>query len=359
MCPSNRPKGRERLLSLFPLKPLTSAPPIPYPRRMIGILGAGAWGTAMACVLAASPGRKVFLVPRREQQALDFQRDGENREYLPGIALPKSLVISMDLQGVLAQCSWVLLASPAKGLAAWADAISGVLKPDTLLISLCKGLEPQSKQRPGVFFQSVFPLQPYACLSGPNHAFEVAQGQPCAAVLASEQEALLQTAQTALSCPSMRIYRSNDVAGVEWGACLKNVYAIALGVCDGLGFGDNTKAALLTRCLREYVRLGVALGGQEETFYGLSGLGDFVATAFGAWSRNRSFGEALGRGSSPESLHIHGVVEGFGSAAAFQALAQQKALEAPILEALYGILYHQTSPKESVKELLRRALKVE
>lgn len=327
----------------------------------ITILGAGSWGTAMA-VLLAKAGRPVRLVPRRPEQALELHTRRENAKYLGGIPLPAGVHVSADLAQALAQSQTLLIATPAKGLRALQAHIAqaGGLRPDCLIVNLCKGIEPESQSRPGVFFQKAFPQNPYATLSGPNNALEVAQGKPAAAVLASDGHDLRAT-QALLNTPTFRVYRSQDLAGVEWGACLKNVYAIAIGIVDGLKLGDNARAALLTRAMAESVRIGKALGGQEATFYGLSGLGDFVATAFGPWSRNRSFGQAIGSGLPPQDIlnTQQGVVEGYTSVAAFHALAQENELQAPILSELFKILYQGTPVAQSTATLLQRDLKAE
>lgn len=329
-------------------------------KHTVAVLGAGAWGTALACALAQA-GRAVTLVPRRAQQALELQQMRENKPYLPEVPLPQGVLISTELGAALSQAQGVLIGSPAKGLAQWCDRIEAVggFQEDCWVVSLCKGLEPQTQLRPGLFWQKRFPGQPYAVLSGPNNAREVAQGQPAAAVLASEASGV-EAIQSLLHTQSFRVYRSEDVAGVEWGACLKNVYAIAMGISDGLGFGYNARAALLTRAMTELVRLGKALGGREATFYGLSGLGDLTATAFGPWSRNRSFGEALGAGKpAAELLKGAQAVEGYASVSAFEHLARKKKLQAPILREVFRVLYEGAAPKACAEALLLRDLKAE
>lgn len=328
------------------------------------VIGAGAWGTAMAVHLSKL-GHTVTLVPRRFEQALQLSSARENPDYLPGVTLPPSLQIGHELVPVLMEAEVVLLACPAQALRDTSVRIREALALATelkLVVSLAKGLELGTHLRPSQVIQSVLPAIPVGCLTGPTNAGEVGQGLPAAMVLAtSGDDELLTRVQAQISGPSLRVYTSPDVIGAEVGGCLKNIYAIAAGICDGLKLGDNTKAAMLTRALAEMVRVGAGLGAQAETFYGLSGFGDLVATCHGGWSRNRQFGEKLGQGASIDDL-MSGritVVEGYKTTESFHELCQNKKIEAPIMNEVYQTLYADKSPALALQDLMLRELKRE
>lgn len=328
------------------------------------VIGAGAWGTAVAVHLARR-GHAVSLVTRRPEHAVAVQLAGENRDYLPGIKLPGNLVVTSDLVAALRPADAALIASPSQALRAWCERIAGVLRGAgqlRLFLSLVKGLETGTHLRPSEVMAQMLPGVNVATLTGPTNAAEVAAGLPSAMVLAAAREdPLVGRVQAAMSGPTLRLYTSNDLAGAEYGACLKNIYAIAAGFCDGLKLGDNAKAALLTRALAEMVRVGEALGAQRETFYGLSGFGDLVATAHGGWSRNREFGEKIGAGHSVESLLAgrKSVVEGHRTTEAFAGLCRERGITAPILTEVDAILYHGKKPAEALTSLMTRELKRE
>jgi glycerol-3-phosphate dehydrogenase (NAD(P)+) len=327
------------------------------------ILGAGAWGTAFAVHLARL-GHTVTLVPRRFEQALAVASARENPDYLPGVALPLSLQIGHELAPALMEVDIVLLACPSHALRETAGRLReslGTTKPK-LILSLTKGLEAGTHLRPSEVIAAVLPGTAVGALTGPSHAEEVARGQPTAMVLAvADAEEILAAAQAALSGPALRIYTTDDVAGAEIGGCLKNVYAIAAGCCDGLRLGDNARAALLTRALAEMVRVGVALGARAETFYGLSGFGDLVATCHGAWSRNREFGQRLGEGRTVAEL-LAGrktVVEGHRATGAFAELCAERGIDAPILGEMRRVLYEGKKPAAALAALMGRELRRE
>ncbi|MCB1122532.1 MAG: NAD(P)-dependent glycerol-3-phosphate dehydrogenase [Verrucomicrobiae bacterium] len=328
------------------------------------VLGAGAWGTAMALHLIRR-GHAVTVVPRRMELALELASSRENTDYLPGFILPLNLQIGFELQPVLMEAVVAILACPSKGLRALCESVKECLDSATalkLVITLCKGLEEGSHLRPGEVVANALPGIAHACLSGPTNAAEVASGKPTAVTLAADEESeFLKEVQTALSGGTMRAYTSTDLRGVELGGCLKNIYAIAAGCVDGLQFGDNSKAALLTRALKEMIRLGVALGADEKTFFGLSGFGDLVATCHGSWSRNRTLGQELGEGKSLEQLmeNRKTVVEGVTATKVFHELCSEKGIEVPILNQVYAILYENKDPGQALKALMFRDLKSE
>ncbi len=330
----------------------------------ICVIGAGAWGTAFSLHLLRL-GHSVTLVPRRLEQALTLASARENADYLPGFPLPASLQLGHELAPVLMEAEVALLACPTQALRGWCERVRGALDGAArlqLVVSLAKGLELDTHLRPSEIIRAVLPAHAAGALAGPTTAAEVARGLPAAMVLAAETVTpFLQQVQAAMSSPGLRLYTSEDLPGVEFGGCLKNIYAIAAGCCDGLRLGDNTKASLITRALSEMVRVGVALGARPETFYGLSGAGDLMATCYGDWSRNHEFGRHLGEGRTVAELLTgrRTVVEGYGTAKSFQGLCQERGIEAPILAEVYRILFESQKPADSLLALMTRELKRE
>ena len=328
------------------------------------VIGAGAWGTAFAVHLVRLA-HEVTLVPRRAEQASAMAATRENKEYLPGFPLPAELRVTADLAAGIEGAEVVLIASPSHALretAARLRDLRGGASRLRLVVSLVKGLERETYLRPSQVLAEVLPQHAVAALTGPTNAAEVARGLPAAMVLAAERaNPCVTDVQTALSGLTLRIYTSDDPAGVEYGGCLKNIYAIAAGCCDGLKLGDNAKAALLTRALAEMVRVGAALGARPETFYGLSGFGDLVATCHGGWSRNREFGQLIGEGRSAAELiaHRRTVVEGYNTAASFAGLCAEKKIDAPILRETHAILFSGKKPAAALAALMTRELKRE
>lgn len=328
------------------------------------VVGAGAWGTGFALHLARS-GHGVTLVPRRAEQAAAMTAKRENVEYLTGVPLPNDLAITVELAEPLRQADVVLLACPAQALRETATRVRSALpksSPVQLVISLAKGLEVGTHRRPSEVVAEALPNCGVGSLTGPTNALGVARGDPSAMVLAGTGRIdCLESVQAAISGPTLRVYTSDDLAGVEFGGCLKNIYAIAAGCCDGLQLGDNTKAALLTRALTEMVRVGVSLGARAETFYGLSGFGDLVATCYGSWSRNRDFGHKLGEGRPVAELLAHRktVVEGYKTTEAFAGLCDDCGIEAPILREVHAILSARKKPAAALAALMARELKRE
>jgi glycerol-3-phosphate dehydrogenase (NAD(P)+) len=327
------------------------------------VVGAGAWGTAFALHLGRGA-RDVVLVPRRAEQASAISAARENREYLPGILLPDGVRVTADLADALSGAEVVLLACPAQTLRQTSAHIRAVTNdaPPRVTISLAKGLELGSHMRPTQTVSQELPGTLVGALSGPTNAAEVARGLPAAMVLAAKgDESVIHDVQAAISGPTLRVYTTDDLAGVEYGASLKNVYAIAAGCCEGLGLGDNAKAALMTRAVAEMVRVGGSLGARRETFYGLSGFGDLVATCHGLWSRNREFGQRIGEGRAIADL-LEGrrtVVEGYETTRSFAGLCAERGIEAPILAEMNAILFKGRRPAEAISALMMRELKRE
>ncbi|MBI3886491.1 MAG: NAD(P)-dependent glycerol-3-phosphate dehydrogenase [Opitutae bacterium] len=328
------------------------------------VIGAGAWGTAVAAHLARR-GHPTMLVARRAEHGAAITAAGENRDYLPGVVLPPALTVTSSLRTALIEADVALIASPSHALRQWCEQMRAVLHDTArlqLFLSLVKGLEVGTHLRPSEVMAQMLPGMNVGTVTGPTNAAEVAQGLPAAMVLASlRTEDFVGEVQAAMSGQSLRIYTSDDLPGAEFGACLKNIYAVASGFNDGLKLGDNSKAALITRAVAEMVRVGVALGAKPETFYGLSGIGDLMATCNGPWSRNREFGQKIGEGIPVADL-LAGrktVVEGHRTTKALYELCRQKGITAPILAETHAILYENKKPADALRALMTRELKSE
>lgn len=320
------------------------------------IRGAGAWGTAMAIHLAKL-GHSTVLVPRDVNKAKIINEKCENCFHLKGIALPKNLIIDAQFHLYLKKNTVVFLACPTQGLESVCTQLQPYSQSIHSVISLIKGLDKTSLKTPSCLIKALLPNIHVGCLSGPTYALEFACGKPSAMVLAIEEDSL--NLQTKISNNTVRIYRSNDLLGVELGGCLKNIYAIGAGILDGLDLGDNARAAYLTRALKEMACVGTQLGGQKDTFYGLSGLGDLIATAQGNWSRNHTFGQEFAQGRSIEDLLSEKTVEGYWSMQCFYRLIENKCIEAPILQCLYHVFYENYPVHQAIQGLMTRSLKKE
>ena len=323
----------------------------------ITVLGAGAWGTALAKLLHESQ-QTVTLWGHDPQHLADLARAGANERYLPGVPLPRDWRIETDLTRAIAGSECVIVAVPSQAFREVTGALAGFAG---VTVSVTKGIEYDTGLTMCGVLRVMAPRARLVALSGPTLALEVARGIPAAIVAASPDPAAAQTAQQLFHRPAFRVYTSTDVLGVELGGALKNVVAIAAGVGDGLGFGDNSKAALVTRGIVEIRRLGVACGAQAETFAGLSGLGDLTVTCFSRLSRNRGFGERLGRGEKVERILTDSVAiaEGFPTARAARRLAQQLKVSTPIIDEVHAMLYEGKDAARAVRDLTRRESKAE
>ncbi len=323
----------------------------------IALLGTGAWGSALAKLLLAE-GHPVVAWDHDLENLRAVAARGRNDKYLPGVALGAGLTAVERPEAAWPGCDCVIVAVPSKGIRAAAQALAGFAGP---LLSVTKGIEYESGLTMSAILGAAAPAARVAALSGPTLALEVARGVPTAAVVASSDETTAGWFQALLHRPTFRIYTSPDPLGVELGGALKNVIAIAAGLNDGLGFGDNSKAALVTRGIAEMRRLGVACGARAETFSGLSGLGDLVVTCFSPLSRNRTLGEQRGRGARLEDLLARAVsvAEGYPTARAARALARRHAVSVPIIDEVYAVLYEAKPPAQAVRDLLARVSKPE
>jgi len=335
----------------------------------IVILGAGAWGTALAISAAPSqaPGHEVSLWTRSAGQCADMRRSGENTRYLPGLPLPASLHLAdgpLDVQGDwLAKADLVVIATPMAALRELLSSLSAFKAP---VAWLCKGFEaPHSTGSAGLLGHEiraqVAPMLQAGVLSGPSFALEVARAQPTALVAASEHAGVRNALVSAFHSPSLRVYASEDLVGVEVGGAVKNVLAIATGLCDGLNLGLNARAALITRGLAEMTRLGLALGAKADTFMGLSGLGDLVLTATGDLSRNRKVGQMLAQGMSLQQAvdSLGHVAEGVYSARTVAQLARSLGVDMPISEGVVALLEGRLQPAQVLAALMGRDPKAE
>ncbi len=330
----------------------------------IAVLGSGSWGTAMAVHLHRQ-GHTVTLVARRMEQAMEIASTRRNDRYLPGVHIHEDIQLGCELKPAVMEAEVVLLACPSEGLRPLCAELQQCLSTAwnlRMAIAMCKGLESETLLRPTEVISGELPGLISGVLSGPTFAWEIAEGKPGAAVLASgSDDAVLKNVQQALSGPGLRVYRSADIVGVELGGCLKNVYAIGAGICDGLGLGHNAKAAYVTRALAELVRIGTALGGERTSFHGLSGAGDLMATCYTEGSRNYSFGLAIGKGSTPDeaSAASKGVIEGRRATDCLQTLCAGRGIDTPILDELHGVLAEGNNPGAAVSALMTRELKEE
>lgn len=322
----------------------------------ITVLGAGAWGAALAKILHEN-GNGVTLWDINAA-LLEELRQGHSERLLPGVALPTDWKIEADFQKAIAGREVLVMAIPSQAFRQVAAKLAG---HSGIFVSVTKGIEFETGETMSRILREQAPANRVAALSGPSFAREVALGIPTTVVCASESDGTARTVQGLFHRPEFRIYRSTDVLGVEYGGALKNVIAIAAGVSDGLGYGDNTKAGLVTRSLSEMRRLGMACGAQSETFAGLSGLGDLMLTCFSKQSRNRDLGHRLGSGESMADIQASApkLAEGYPTARSAYRLARDKGVPTPIIDEVYALLYEGKEPKVAVRDLISREFKEE
>ncbi|MDD4569964.1 MAG: NAD(P)H-dependent glycerol-3-phosphate dehydrogenase [Tepidanaerobacteraceae bacterium] len=334
---------------------------------MIGIkvtvIGAGSWGTALAH-LAAENNYNTSLWVRRQELADEINETQENNVYLPGAKISQKLNISTDLCKVVSEADIVIMSVPSHAVRIMAKKIRGCLKNDTIIVSASKGIELNSfKRMSEVLSEELFQgsTQNIVALSGPSHAEEVIRGLPTAIVAASSSQTAAETAQDVLMNRNFRVYTNTDITGVELGGALKNVIAICSGISDGLGFGDNTRAALMTRGIVEITRLGIRLGAIPATFSGLSGIGDLIVTCSSLYSRNRKAGMEIGRGKTVKEVLDSSkmVIEGINTTQAVFSLSKKMDIEMPITEQAHLVLFEGRDPAKAVNSLMNRVGKYE
>ncbi|MHB1536013.1 MAG: NAD(P)H-dependent glycerol-3-phosphate dehydrogenase [Acidimicrobiales bacterium] len=317
----------------------------------VTVLGGGSWGTTVASLSTAR--NATLLWARNEATVAEVNDQHTNERYLPGFTLPKRLVASADLRQAVDACDVLVVGVPTKGFRATLQEIRTWLRPWVPVVSLTKGIEAESLLRMTQVIEELLPGHPAAALTGPNVAREIMSGYAAASVIATEDEGVAAALQDVLSHKLFRIYRNHDVVGCEVGGALKNVIAIAAGIAQGLGVGDNTRAAVITRGLAELTRLGVAMGAEAQTLSGLAGMGDLIATCISPYSRNRSVGEQLGLGRSLEEIlgQMHMVAEGVGTAAATLELARRYEVDLPICREIHRVVLGQQKPTDAYRGL--------
>jgi len=333
----------------------------------VAILGAGAWGTALALTIARG-GRTVMLCVRRPRHLEAIRASGENSIHLPGIRLPAKLGLTSDWETAVRDAATVVMAVPSRFARDAITTVAHAVPADAMIVSVTKGIEPDTLLTMSAMLEEVMATRSeagpasdrVAVLSGPGFAAEVARGQPAALVAAARDAALAARAQALFATRPLRIYRSDDVIGVELGGAIKNVIAVAAGICDGLELGSSARAALITRGLAEMMRLAAAAGARRETLAGLAGLGDLILTCTGDLSRNHALGIRVARGEAlgPPTDGAP-VAEGAGNALTIRALAARIGVEMPIVSAVYRVLYEVAPVNAMVDELLNRQLKAE
>ncbi|SHG90531.1 glycerol 3-phosphate dehydrogenase (NAD(P)+) [Thermosyntropha lipolytica DSM 11003] len=331
--------------------------------RKACVLGAGSWGTAQALLLSDNIDR-VVLWGREEDGIESIKEERENKRFLPGIKLPSNIEISSDMAYALYDAELAIIAVPAQAVRGVVKSMAGYLEDKTYLVNTAKGIEIDTGMRMSQVVEDVLGGEiksRFAVLSGPSHAEEVARKIPTVVTVASFKKETAFYVQDAFMTTYFRVYTNPDVAGVELGGALKNIIALAAGIVQGLNYGDNTKAALITRGLTEITRMGIALGGDARTFSGLSGIGDLIVTCGSRYSRNLRAGELIARGYSlPEVLDKIGmVVEGVYTTRIVYKLAAKMGIDMPITQACYNVLYEGKKPEEELNRIMSRQKKHE
>ena len=327
--------------------------------KRTAILGAGSWGTALA-VLWAKGGHEIVLWGHDPGRVRRLRAIRENADYLPNVKLPASITVTSDIANC-AGADLVVFVTPSIAVRSVAESIRPHLSAEAVLLSCTKGIEHGTGMRMSEILVELFPSHTVAVLSGPNLAVEVSRDLPTATVLGCHQPESLEALQQHLGSARFRIYSSDETTGIELGGALKNVFAIAAGISDGFGLGDNSKSALVTRSLAELLRLGTAMGGKARTFYGLSGAGDLIATCFSQHSRNRRVGEQLGRGQSLSQITstMRMVAEGIPTTKSAFECARRLNIETPIIDQIHGIVHEGKPPEQALEDLLGRDQKSE
>jgi glycerol-3-phosphate dehydrogenase (NAD(P)+) len=327
----------------------------------VTILGSGGMATACAVLLAEHAGQAVTLWARSAERAEELARDRENRRLLPGVPIPPDVEVTHRFESAAAVGELFVAAIPTKYLRETLVAISSDVPPRVPVVSVAKGLEIGTLMRPSEIITDVLGPRDVVALCGPSHAEEIARRMPASVVAACTNLESAKRVQTLFSTDRFRVYTNADILGVELAGAIKNVIAIAAGICDGLGFGDNAKSALVTRGLVEMTRFGTSLGARAETFSGLAGIGDLMTTCFSRHSRNRHVGECLGRGQTLERIvaEMNGVAEGVTTTRGLLDLARKKGIDMPITAEVYAVLFEGKSPAETTAALMLRPPKGE
>lgn len=326
----------------------------------IGVIGAGSWGTANAWLLANN-GHQVTLWAHKETTVQSLQEHRENISKLPGVKFPDGIKVTGDLENAVKDQDVLVMAVPSIAVRATAKKMTDLVREGQIIVNLAKGIEEKTLMTMSQVIEDEIPQARVTVMSGPSHAEEVGKGLPTTCVIGAKDKALAEYLQDIFMSPVFRVYSSPDILGIELGAALKNVIALAAGIADGLGYGDNTKAALITRGIAEISRLGMAMGAKFETFNGLSGIGDLIVTCSSMHSRNRKAGYLMGKGYSMQEAmdEVKMVVEGVYSAKAACALAAKYQVELPIITKVNQVLFEGMKAADAVNELMLRTRKEE
>ncbi|MCH4193196.1 MAG: NAD(P)H-dependent glycerol-3-phosphate dehydrogenase [Butyrivibrio sp.] len=329
-------------------------------KEKVGVIGAGSWGIALAYLLSSN-GHDVTVWSRTPEKAAQFNHDHENKDKLPGVILDKSVIFTSDIQEVMKDRKILVLVVPSAHIRSTAEMMKPYLQKGQIIVNCAKGIEENTLMVMSDVILDVLSEAEVAVLSGPSHAEEVGRGMPTTIVVGAKKRETAEYLQNVFMCEVFRVYISPDMKGIEIGAALKNVVALAAGIADGLGYGDNTKAALITRGIAEITRLGVAMGGKFETFCGLSGIGDLIVTCASMHSRNRRAGILIGQGYSMEEAmkEVRMTVEGVYSAKAALVLAHKYDVDMPIVEQINEVLFNGKSAADAVGDLMLRDKKIE
>lgn len=328
--------------------------------RKIAILGAGSWGSALAISLSVN-NDDIVVWGRDKNHIEEINKIRENEKYLPKVFIPEKIKFTNDLEEAVKDAKVIVFAVSSQANRSILNQIKTYVSENAILVNVSKGLEKNTNLRASQIFKEILPNNEFVALSGPSHAEEVSVFMPTTLVSASESKEAMEYVQKIFSSETLRVYTNSDVIGVELGGALKNIIALGIGIIDGLGLGDNTKAAMMTRGMTEIVRLGVAMGADENTFFGLTGMGDLIVTCTSVHSRNRKAGILLASGKSIEDLSndINMVVEGIVSTKIIKFIAEEMNIEMPIVNALYSVLYENKNPKDAIRELMIRKNKNE
>lgn len=324
----------------------------------ITVLGAGGFGLALAIIMNKQ-GHNVTVWSKLENEIIQLEKDREHKQKLPGVKIPESIKLTTEYDAIKTS-DMIIFGVPSSFVRSTAKEVSAYIAKDTIVLNAGKGLEDGTFKTLSEILEEEIPQAKIAVLSGPSHAEEVAREVPTAVVIASKSKETAEFIQKECSSSVLRMYVNTDVLGCELGGALKNIIALCAGICDGLGYGDNTKAAVMTRGMHEIVKLGLAMGGKAETFGGLTGMGDLIVTCTSMHSRNRRAGILIGKGVSPdEAVKQIGTVEGYFCCKAAYHLAKEKNVSMPITEELYNILYNGSDVKQSLTRLMSRPFRSE
>lgn len=325
-----------------------------------GVIGAGSWGTALAILLCGN-GHEVTVWSHRKEEAEKLSREREHKSKLPGVKLPEEIIFTGDIKDACEDKDFIVMAVPSLHVRETARMIKDLVKEDQIIVDVSKGIEEKTLMTLTQQIEDEIPWAQAVVLSGPSHAEEVAHSLPTTVVIGAKRKETATYLQKIFMNEFFRVYTSPDILGIELGGSLKNVIALAAGIADGLGYGDNTKAALITRGIHEISRLGVRMGGSIESFTGLTGIGDLIVTCASVHSRNRKAGYLIGQGMSMQEAmdEVKMVVEGVFSTKAAVKLGEKYEVSLPIIEAVNGVLFEGNDPKESVKDLMMRKGKAE